>query len=173
MTVATHNMVHCLCAEKASGRSFCSPYGPIVLIIPYNAPLPPLQSMLQALLVEDRLLVSQRQAGHPWTQKCVRCGAPTRVARSIPLLASWRNGNYSFSIREVILFPSRMFWRKKRGKKIKKLKVFSRLVIRKNNWAFWNLLMLVWMDYNGHPIYCHFGFFFPKSFDVSLWGAWI
>lgn len=44
--------------------------------------------MLQALLVEDRLLVSQRQAGHPWTQKCVRCGAPTRVARSIPLLAS-------------------------------------------------------------------------------------
>lgn len=177
MTVATHNMVHCLCAEKASGRSFCSPYGPIVLIIPYNAPLPPLQSMLQALLVEDRLLWFHRGKqdthGH---RVCKMWGSYARGPVNSPFgqrRASWRNGNYSFSIREVILFPSRMFWRKKRRKKIKKLKVFSRLVIRKNNWAFWNLLMLVWMDYNGHPIYCHFGFFFPKSFDVSLWGAWI
>lgn len=39
VTAATHNMLHrLLCAEKASGRSFCSPYGPIVLVMPYNAP---------------------------------------------------------------------------------------------------------------------------------------
>lgn len=41
VTAATHNMLHrLLCAEKASGRSFCSPYGPIVLVMPYNAPPP-------------------------------------------------------------------------------------------------------------------------------------
>lgn len=40
----------------------------------------PLQSMLLSLLVENKLLVSQRRAGGPWTQKCVRCGAPMRVA---------------------------------------------------------------------------------------------
>lgn len=40
----------------------------------------PLQSMLLALLVENKLLVSQRRAGGLWTQKCVRCGAPMRVA---------------------------------------------------------------------------------------------
>lgn len=99
------------------------------------------------------------------TEVCKMWGSYARGPVDSPFgqrRASWRNGNHSFSIREVILFPSRMFWRKKRRKKIKKLKVFSRLVIRKNNWAFWNLLMLVWMDYNGHPIYCHFGFFFPN-----------
>ncbi|KAM7381482.1 hypothetical protein PAMA_012363 [Pampus argenteus] len=37
-------------------------------------------SMLPTLLVENKLLVSQRRAGGPWTQKCVRCGAPMRVA---------------------------------------------------------------------------------------------
>ncbi|KAM7370679.1 hypothetical protein PAMP_010206 [Pampus punctatissimus] len=40
----------------------------------------PLQSMLPALLVENKLLVSQRRAGGLWTQKCVRCGPPMRVA---------------------------------------------------------------------------------------------
>lgn len=39
----------------------------------------PLQSLLWALLVENKLLVSQRRAGGLWTQKCVRCGAPMRV----------------------------------------------------------------------------------------------
>ncbi|KAK5881376.1 hypothetical protein CesoFtcFv8_022182 [Champsocephalus esox] len=46
--------------------------------MPYNAP--PLQSMLRALLVENKLLGSQRRAGGPWKQKCVRCWAPMRVA---------------------------------------------------------------------------------------------
>ncbi|KAJ4940600.1 hypothetical protein JOQ06_026897, partial [Pogonophryne albipinna] len=37
-------------------------------------------SMLRALLVENKLLVSQRRAGGPWKPKCVRCWAPMRVA---------------------------------------------------------------------------------------------
>ncbi|KAK1881715.1 DENN domain containing protein Crag, partial [Dissostichus eleginoides] len=37
-------------------------------------------SMLRALLVENKLLVSQRRAAGPWKQKCVRCWAPIRVA---------------------------------------------------------------------------------------------
>lgn len=79
MTAAAHNMLRCLShAEKASGRSFCSPYGAIVLVMPHNAP--PLRSLLLALLLENKLLVSQRRAGGPWTHKCVRCGAPMRVA---------------------------------------------------------------------------------------------
>lgn len=81
-----HNVQHrLLCAEKASGRSFCSPYGAIVLVMPYNAPP---QSLLLALLVENKLLVSQRRAGGLWTQKCVRCGAPMRVAGRFPPTAS-------------------------------------------------------------------------------------
>ncbi|KAM3591861.1 uncharacterized protein V6R79_008775 [Siganus canaliculatus] len=65
--------------------------------------------MPRALLVENKLLVSQRRAGGPWTQKCVRCGAPIRVARSIPphglRQASWRNGKCSLSSGGGILQP--------------------------------------------------------------------
>lgn len=84
MTAAAHNMLRCLShAEKASGRSFCSPYGAIVLVMLHNAPPhppAPAWSLLLAPLLENKLLVSQRRAGGPWTHKCVRCGAPMRVA---------------------------------------------------------------------------------------------
>lgn len=58
MTVAAHNMLQrLLCGEKTSLSSFCPPYGTIVVVMLHEAA--PLQSLLPALLVENKLLVSQ------------------------------------------------------------------------------------------------------------------
>lgn len=57
MTTALHMRLACLPCFwwAASWSSFCSPYGSIVLVMCYNAPP---QSVPQALLLEDKLLVS-------------------------------------------------------------------------------------------------------------------
>lgn len=63
------------------------------------------------------------------TEVCKMWGSYARGPVDSPFgqrRASWRNGNYSFSIREVILFPSRMFWRKKKKEKNQKIEgIFS------------------------------------------------
>ncbi|GAA6107420.1 uncharacterized [Tachysurus ichikawai] len=72
----------------ASWSSFCSPYGSIVLVMCYNAPP---QSVPQALLLEDKLLVSLFFSESPWRQAYSlrdmlhsKLGGSQRVASTLP-----------------------------------------------------------------------------------------
>lgn len=117
----------------------------------------PLRSMLPALLVENKLLVSQRRAGGPWTQKCARCGAAKRVAGRFHPTAcdkpAGEMGKRSPGRGGGILHHGRMC--------LKSLSefFFSRLVIRNGGkcartecaeFLVTRLLLLFWMDYISH-----------------------
>lgn len=81
-------------------------------------PSPPrltLQSVLPALLVENKLLVSQRRAAGLWTQKCVRRGAPTPVVgRFLPTATdepAEEMEKCSLSLEEEFWTTARCFWK--------------------------------------------------------------